>query len=233
MWRYKSLILLLFCFFQAFFVNAQSEETEQEIDTTKKKIIEVGLAFDYLKLHTLALDNSEKWEAAFNITLFNHYALIAEAGMSSLSPEDAYFNADYTAEGTYYRVGFDYQTNINPSNLIMFGVRYAGSNYSENINYQTTNPLFEGQSGEIIRDELFAHWYEFVLTSEKSIRRIFKQEIKDFLSLGFKFRLKTYLTYSQFELAETKQIPGFGSTINKLNPEINLYIKFRIPILKN
>jgi len=233
MLKSKTLLLLLFCALQAFLVNAQSEEAELEIDTTKKKIIEVGFTFDYLKLHTLALDNSEKWEGAINVNLFNHYALIAEAGMSTLSPKDAYYNADYISEGTYYRVGFDYQTNINPTNLIMFGLRYSGSKYSENIIYNTTNPLFEGQSGEIRREELFAHWYELVITSEKTVRRIFKNDIKDFLSLGFKFRLKSYLKYSQFELAETKHISGFGDTINKLNPEINLFIKFRIPILKN
>ncbi|WP_236664904.1 DUF6048 family protein [Marivirga atlantica] len=233
MLKSKTLLLLLFCSLQAFLVNAQSEETEQEIDTTKKKVIEVGLTFDYLKLHTLALDNSKKWEGAFNINLLNHYALIVEAGMSTLSPKDAYYNANYISEGTYYRLGFDYQTNINPTNLIMFGLRYSGSNYSENITYSTTNPLFEGQIGEIKREELFAHWYELVITSEKNVRRIFKNDIKDFLSLGFKFRLKSYLKYSQFELAETKQIPGFGSTVNKLNPEVNLFIKFRIPILKN
>ncbi len=239
MWRSKLIILAALLYFAgAYHSTAQNMEEDslqnslQDSTVVIKKVIEVGFAFDYLKLHTLALDDREKWEAAANITLFNHYSFIAELGTASLSPDDAYDNADYTSEGNYYRVGFDYQFNINPTNLFMLGLRYAAADYTEDVSFATNNPLFGGQSGEVYREELFAQWYELVISSEKMIKRIFKQDIKDILSLGFKFRLKSFLDNPQFDYVETKYIPGYGGTINKINPEVNLYLKLRIPVLK-
>jgi len=242
MWKYRARLLILLIGFYVcnFRLSAQTEQamsepTEQEADSVivSKKIIEIGLAFDYLKLHTLALDESEKWEAALNVTFLDKYALIAAFGLAALSPEDAYENATYLSDGEYLRLGIDYQTYLNPSNLIMLGIRYSVAQYDEYIDFRSTNPLFEAQTGNITRESLEASWLELVLTSEKVIKRILKKEIKDFLAIGFKARLKGNLSNSQFNFVETKYIPGYGGTVNRLNPEINLYLKFRIPLLKN
>jgi hypothetical protein len=55
-------------------------------------------------------------------------------------------------------------------------------------------------------------------------------DLPDILSIGFKFRLKALQDYDNFADFEVKNIPGYGQTNITLNPEFNLYIKFRIPV---
>jgi hypothetical protein len=212
--------------------NSFGQETQIEIDQTKKTdIIGIGISFDYLKLHTLLLDDREKWEVAFNISVKNKINLIAEAGIATLMPEDAFKNANYTIDGNYGRFGLDYILQVNADNHFMLGLRYSVSNYNESILYTSENPIFDAQTGSIERNNLSANWLEFVVTSEKRINKIFKSPIKDFLHLGFKVRIKSNLSYTKFEFADTQQLPGYGLTNTKINPEINLYLKIRLGLL--
>lgn len=206
-------------------VDAKTPEIEEE-----PQRLSLGIAFDYLKLHTLLLDESEKWEGAVNLLVLDKVSLIGEYGIAELTPEEAYKNAEYKSEGNYYRIGFDYHMTVVPNNFLMLGLRYARSSFNENINYEIGNPLFENELGELIREDLSATWYEFVLTSEKKVKKIRKKDIPDFLSIGFKFRLKSLQVYDDFPDYEVKNIPGYGRTNAKLNPEFNLYLKFRIPV---
>jgi hypothetical protein len=229
--KYKFFIILLAAIL-LFEQNSFAQETETGDDQTKKtKVIGVGLSFDYLKLHTLLLDDAEKWEVALNLSIKNKINLIAEVGIATLMPEDAFKNADYTVDGNYGRFGLDYILQINADNHFMVGLRYSLSNYNESILYTSANPIFEDQIGNIQRSNLSANWLEFVVTSEKRINRIFKSPINDFLRLGFKVRLKSNLNYSKFKFANTQLLPGYGLTNTKLNPEINLYIKIRLGLI--
>lgn len=233
MLKYKLVSLIVFFLFGMNLAAAQDsteENTNQEISDEPVQKLEVGIAFDYLKLHTLLLDESEKWEGAVNFKVYNKVSAVGSFGMAKLSPKDAYKNAQYKSEGNYYRVGLDYHLTINPSNSMFLGLRYAQSSFEENISYEIGNALFENEKGELNRNNLNANWYEFVLTSEKRIRKIGKKNIPDFLSIGFKFRLKSLLAYDDFPIFEVKNIPGYGQTNIRFNPEFNLYIKFRIPI---
>ncbi len=213
------------------------EEAKEEIviptDTTDivSNKLRIGLAIDYLKLHTLLIDESEKWEAAINFRIYEKVSIVGAYGLASLQPKEGFRNADYNSEGSYFRMGLDYHLTVIPGNFLILGVRYSQASYQESINYQILNPLFNPVLDNISRQNLSATWYEFVLTSEKEIRNLFKREIPNFLSVGFKFRLKTALDYSQFERADTYIIPGFGLTNANINPEFNLYLKFRIDLL--
>ena len=226
MLKYK----LIFFFFLAscFTVSAQSVS-----DSIPKKpqLLSIGISPDYLKLHTLLLDESEKWEAAVNLTLLEKVSFVGEYGIAKLTPEDAYKNAVYISEGSYFRVGADYHLTVIPSNYLLFGIRYSRSTYDESIDYTSENPIFPNTSGSVDRSSLTAQWFELVISSEKKVKRLFKKDIPDFLSLGFRLRLKSYLDYEEFEIYETKEIPGYGMTNTSLNPEINLYLKFKINLL--
>lgn len=197
----------------------------------RPQVVTLGISPDYLKLHTLLLDESEKWEAAVNLTLFEKVSIVGEYGIAQLTPEDAYKNATYISEGNYFRVGADYHLTVIPSNYLLLGFRYSQSTYDESIDYISENPLFPNTIGSIDRGSLSAQWFELVISSEKKVKRLFKKDIPDFLSLGFRLRLKSYLDFEDFETYPTKHIPGYGMTNTSLNPEINLYLKFRINLL--
>lgn len=233
MLKYKLLYLILIFPVLMNQTNAQDsiavEANESEISEEAQKL-SIGIAFDYLKLHTLLIDESEKWEGAINLRILDRVSVIGEYGIAQLTPEEAYKNSEYKSEGDYYRIGFDYHLTVIPNNFLFLGLRYAQSSFSENIAYEIGNPIFENESGQLNRENLSATWYEFVLTSEKKIRKIAKKDIPDLLSIGFKFRLKSLQEYDNFDDFEVKHIPGYGQTNIKLNPEFNLYIKFRIPV---
>lgn len=216
-------------------ITGQEEEKEEIViptDTSKATSkLSIGIAIDYLKLHTLLIDESEKWEAAINFRVFEKVSLVGAYGLASLKPQEGYRNADYESSGDYFRLGLDYHLTVIPGSYLILGARYSQAQYDESINYQILNPLFNPTTDNISRQGLSASWFEFVLTSEKKIRNLFKQEIPDFLSVGFKFRLKTALDYPQFERADTYIIPGFGLTNANINPEFNLYLKFRLNLL--
>ncbi|WP_375580409.1 DUF6048 family protein [Marivirga tractuosa] len=210
--------------------TGEVEEVEEVENTETAQKLSIGIAFDYLKLHTLLIDESEKWEGAVNFRILDKVSVIGEYGIAELTPEEAYKNSEYTSEGNYFRIGLDYHFTVIPNNFLFLGIRYAQSSFNENIVYEIGNPVFENDRGEISRNNLNTTWYEFVLTSEKKVRKIRKMDIPDILSIGFKFRLKSLQEYDTFNDFEVKNIPGYGRTNIKLNPEFNLYVKFRIPV---
>lgn len=214
---------------QAVGQDSTAVETNESAIAEKAQKLSIGIAFDYLKLHTLLIDESEKWEGAVNFKIMDRVSVIGEYGIAELTPKEAYKNSDYKSEGDYYRIGLDYHLTVIPNNFLFIGLRYAQASFSENVSYEIGNPIFENETGELNRNNLSATWYEFVLTSEKKIRTIRRKEIPDFLSIGFKFRLKSLQEYNDFDNFEIKNIPGYGQTNIKLNPEFNLFIKFRIP----
>ncbi|MGM0581119.1 MAG: DUF6048 family protein [Bacteroidota bacterium] len=233
MLKYKLFYLILFLPFmmnQAISQDSTNVETNEVENTEKVQNLSIGFAFDYLKLHTILIDESEKWEGALNFRILDKVSVIGEYGIAELTPEEAYKNSEYKSEGNYYRIGLDYHMTVIPNNFLLLGLRYAQSSFNEHINYEIGNPVFENETGELNRENLSATWYEFVLTSEKKIRKIRKKDIPDFLSIGFKFRLKSLHENDDFDNFEVKNIPGYGRTNMKFNPEFNLYIKFRIPV---
>lgn len=205
-------------------------ETDEVADTVKAQNLSIGFSFDYLKLHTLLIDESEKWEGSVNLRVMDKVSVIGEFGIAELTPEEAYKNSEYISQGQYYRVGIDYHITVKPNNYLLLGLRYSTSSFNEKISYEIGNPIFPNETATINRNGLNATWYEFVLTSEKKVQRILKKEIPDFLSIGFKFRLKSLQEYDAYDDFEVKNIPGYGRTNINLNPEFNLYIKFRIPV---
>jgi len=227
MLKYKLLYLF---FFSSIIVNQAFSQDSTEVKDEKAQNLSIGIAFDYLKLHTLLVDESEKWEGAVNFRILDKVSVIGEYGIAELSPQDAYENSEYQSAGGYFRIGLDYHLTVVPNNFLMLGFRFAQSSFDERISYEIGNPIFENEFGELNRENLSATWYEFVVTSEKKVKKIRKKDIPDFLSIGFKFRLKSLQEYDNFPDFEVKNIPGYGRTNMKLNPEFNLYIKFRIPV---
>jgi len=234
MLKYKLISLILFFSFLANQTVAQ-DSTDVNLNRADSSLqiqkLSIGVTFDYLKLHTLLIDQSEKWEAAVNFRILEKVSVIGEYGIAELTPEESYKNSDYKSEGNYFRVGLDYHMTVIPNNFLLLGLRYSQSSFNENIAYEIGNPIFKNETGQLKRNNLSAYWFEFVLTSEKKIRKIRKRDIPDFLSIGFKFRLKSLQEYDNFDDFEVKNIPGYGRTNIKLNPEFNLYIKFRIPVI--
>lgn len=231
MLKYKYLTLFVITGFLSC-PHASLSQNEEEVDSLieRQDKLSIGASFDYLKLHTLLIDESEKWEAAVNLKFYERASIVGEYGIATFRPEEDYKNADYLSEGNYYRAGVDYHFNITPANYLLLGLRYSEATYDEYITYNIENPIFPNETDNVERENLQAQWFEFVISSEKEVKKIFKKDIPDFLTLGFRLRLKSFLEYEKFEKIETKRIPGYGMTNTSLNPEINLYVKLRLNI---
>lgn len=235
MLKYKSIIYTASCLLfsvTAFSQTATSESASNDsILNSDKNSIQVGLTFDYLKLHHLITTGNKKFEGALNIAFRDKYHLIGSYGTANVSSESLYKNANNKVEGNYIRLGIDYSFSVNPDNRLMLGLRYAQSNFNEVIQYKISNPLFENETGTINRENSNASWFEIVLTTEKRLNRILNMDLNNMLAVGMKFRLKSGLNYTAYDFAPTKYVAGYGLTNTKINPEINLYIKFRFQLL--
>ncbi|MFY0626864.1 MAG: hypothetical protein JXR07_11240 [Reichenbachiella sp.] len=202
-------------------IIAGYDESQIDTDTVVYPFFSSGaILFDYGKLIGLALDTESKYEIGTQIDFKNKIIVVGEFGIATLEPNGAYQNASYSSEGYYYRFGLGYKYDMNPKNNFVFTARYGRSKYSDNgeVNIQSASRLFDPLVEPFDRETSIATWYELVLSSET---RMWKG-----LYLGFHIRLRILDKYDEQEPLDVYSIPGYGRTIDKTIPALNLYVKY-------
>lgn len=188
-------------------------------------ISSLDVNFDYLNLYTYALDNRQRLEAGAGIMIKDRFYLNGSYGESYYASDRAYRNGDMISEGSFMRFGIDYKVNITPKAYLMLGAKYGMADFSSELHFEVFNPLFEDLSSSVKANNLSAQWYEIILTSE--------QEFFANVWLGWNVRAKRIISYTDFkeeDIINVYQIPGFGRTLGNWTGEINLLIKYRIPL---
>ena len=202
-------------------------------DTTiieNQKLIRPSVYFDYGKLITRLIGYEDKIEGAASLLFLEQYELIGEIGQASLSPAESYTNGNYTSEGTYYRFGGGYLGTFKSNFAIGLGARYGVSKFRDYgfIEIEGESGIDNSYKRRFERNNLEARWWELVVTSEKKIR--FNKDnlpawYNNLLSIGFNIRMRFLVTYDKITPIDVYSIPGYGKSIDKSTPVVNLFVK--------
>ena len=209
--------------------------TAQTRDTTKVVYPErygLRVGVDLHRLTKSLYDSNYKGlEVVADYRLSNRFYIAGEIGNEEKTVDDDRLN--FTTKGTYFKVGFDYNSFENwldMENMIYVGMRYGVSSHSQTLNtykiYDPTNYYGETiiTSGEKF-DGLNASWLEVIGG--------IKAEIFNNVYLGFSVRLNYLVKKKKPDNFDNLYIPGFNRTYDgKFGAGLNYSLSYFIPIYK-
>ncbi len=203
-------------------VEAPAVEKTPSDSLSYPMLSSVSVLYDYGKLAGMLLETESKQEVGAQIEFKNKIVLVGEYGLAVLEPNGAYQNAEYVSSGYYYRVGAGYKISMKAKNNFIFTFRYGQSFYSDegNISIHSPTGIYDSFVEPFDREETKADWFEVVMSSET---RMWKG-----LFLGFHLRLRIMNDYVEREPLDVYSIPGYGRTIDKTIPALNLYVRYAI-----
>ena len=219
--------IALLCF--SFAGTAQTKDTAKVV-YPERYGLRVGV--DLHRLTKSLYDSNYKGlEVVADYRLSNRFYIAGEIGNEEKTVDDDRLN--FTTKGTYFKVGFDYNSFENwldMENMIYVGMRYGVSSHSQTLNtykiYDPTNYYGETilTSGEKF-DGLNASWLEVIGG--------IKAEIFNNVYLGFSVRLNYLVTNKKPDNFDNLYIPGFNRTYDgKFGVGLNYSLSYFIPIYK-
>jgi hypothetical protein len=185
-------------------------------------------------LRTVLQDDYSGFEVIGDFRLTDKIYLAGEIGIEERTGSDDFI--DVTSQGTYLKVGFDYNLYrnwLNMDNMIFAGFRLGGSAFSQTLNsysiYDVNNQYWDGtvtiDSSEEF-DGLSATWAELVFG--------IKAELVNNLYMGLNVQLKGRITESEPDNFENLWIPGFNRTFDSgvFGWGFGYTLSYRIPVYK-
>lgn len=170
-------------------------------------------------------------EVVGDYRLTRRFYIAGELGNEDKTVDDDRVN--FTTKGTYFKVGFDYNSFENwldMENMIYVGMRYSVSSFSQTLNsykiYDPTNYYGETivNSGEKFSG-LNASWVEVIGG--------IKAELFNNFYMGFSLRLNYLVSNKKPANFDNLYIPGFNRTYDgKFGAGFNYTISYFIPIYK-
>lgn len=214
--------------------NAQEKKTVVK-DSIKPKTERYGLrvGVDLFKLTRSFYETDYRGiELVGDYRLTRRHFLAAEIGNEDKTVDEDQLN--FTTQGTYLKVGFDYNTYQNwldMENIISVGLRYGVSSFSQRLNsYEIYNPNpYFGQAPVIVSGEEFsglsAQWVEVVAGM--------KAEVFNNVFIGFSFRLNRLISQNKPSGFDNLYIPGYNRTYNgEFGVGFNYTVSYFIPLYK-
>ena len=209
--------------------NAQTKDTAK-VMYPERYGLRVGV-----DLHKIARSFYEKDYRGFEVVgdyrLSKRFYIAGEIGNEDKTVDDDRMN--FTTKGTYFKVGFDYNSFENwldMENMIYAGMRYGVSSFSQTLNsytiYDPTNYYGENTiiSGAEF-DGLNASWLEVVGG--------IKAELFNNVYLGFSVRLNYLVSNKKPDNFDNLFIPGYNRTYDgKFGAGFNYTLSYFIPIYK-
>ena len=182
----------------------------------------VGFVLDYGKFAGLILETESRYEIGAQVEFRNQWFVVGEFGFGTLTPKNAYVNANYKSTGSYYRLGLGYKIDMNQKNNAFLSVRYGASSFEDSgvAKIASESGLYEEYLEPFERKDLAANWFEVILTTET---RLWKG-----LYAGMHLRLRIMNEYDKHAPIDVYSVPGYGRTIDKSIPALNLYVKYAL-----
>ena len=225
----------IFLVLLSFLGNAQ-EATEPQKDSIPLKKERYGLRVgaDLFRLTRSFYEKDYRGiELVGDFRLTRSYYLAAEIGNENKTVEETQLN--FTTEGSYLKVGFDYNSYenwLNMENIISIGLRYGVSSFSQTLNsYQVYNPNPYFEEAPVIIDGqkfngLTAQWIEVVAGM--------KAEVFNNIFIGFSFRLNRMVSQKLPDNFDNLYIPGFNRTYNgDFGVGFNYTVSYFLPLYKS
>ena len=209
--------------------NAQTKDTTKVLYPER-----YGLRLG-IDLHKIARTFYEKdyrgLEVVGDYRLTKKFYVAGEIGNEDKTIDDDRLN--FTTKGTYFKVGFDYNSFENwldMENMIYVGMRYGVSSFNHTLNtykiYDPTN--YYGETIITSRakfDNLNASWVEVIGG--------IKAELFNNLYLGFSVRLNYLVSNKKPTDFDNLFIPGYNRTYDgKFGAGFNYTLSYFIPIYK-
>jgi hypothetical protein len=225
----------IFLVLLSFLGNAQ-EATEPQKDSIPLKKERYGLRVgaDLFRLTRSFYEKDYRGiELVGDFRLTRSYYLAAEIGNENKTVEETQLN--FTTEGSYLKVGFDYNSYenwLNMENIISIGLRYGVSSFSQTLNsYQVYNPNPYFEEAPVVIDGqkfngLTAQWIEVVAGM--------KAEVFNNIFIGFSFRLNRMVSQKLPDNFDNLYIPGFNRTYNgDFGVGFNYTVSYFLPLYKS
>lgn len=153
----------------------------------------------------------------------NYYG-VAEFGLLELDTTRE--NYAYSQQGSFYRIGIEYNAIAAKDDLLAIGGRIGSSHFT-----QQASDIYISPTDSIWRDVYFPQipeqshtvfWLELTLGMKVEVFRNFY--------LGWTLRGKAMLFGAKSDHLEPYIIPGFGRGNRKTAASVNYYISYKIPL---
>ncbi|MEO1049496.1 MAG: DUF6048 family protein [Bacteroidota bacterium] len=206
-------------------LNSGFLQAQTDVDTIMVRTSGLAVLLDIGKANSFIADYENKFEAGLHYMMKNGLAVVVEGGSGTLTPNNAFENANYESSGFYGRIGLDYHMHIDATSKFIFGLRYGQSSFDDNFNFIVGSEFWQGFEDSDMRTELDASWFEIGISTETQILR----ESTTQFYLGWHLRWRYLIEYTEFEPVDVYSIPGYGRTVDNSVPAVNLYLKYVIP----
>lgn len=208
-------------------IGSFAQKQEQELNLPQREVfIRPGVdlsRFILPYLNDISVSGFElSLDGEVNYSLFP----TVEFGMNTIKDDNELHN--YSAEGSYWRVGLNYnmlkyQHRLD-QNMFFIGARYARSTYWQ----QATNISFENEWGvlnaNIPKTNLNHTWIEAVIG--------IRGEIYKNIFLGYTIRVKGTLSATDNNNITPYFIPGYGSGKKNIRTGMSFTASYAIPIIR-
>ena len=204
-------------------------------DSIKPKTERYGIRFgvDLFKLTRSFYEKDYQGiELVGDYKLTRKHYIAAEIGSENKTVNDDRVN--FTTNGTYLKVGFDYNAYenwIGMENMVYVGLRYGVSSFSQTLNsYKIYTPYpFSNQNATVISGEKFnglsAQWVEVVAGV--------KAKVFNNIYVGFSFRINKIVSNKVPQEFDNLYIPGFNRTYNgDFGVGFNYTVSYFLPLYK-
>jgi hypothetical protein len=177
-------------------------------------------SLDYLKLVSFALPAETKMEGGLAIITKPNIGISLEFGYAAKMPEEHFKNAEYQVDGLYGRAGLSYHYPFDPNTNFFLGAKYGMSNFQDEATFSIESSLWTPYEDSFKRTGLSGQWVEFIAGSESRFKGNFY--------FGFIFRFRALISHDDFTPLNVYAVPGYGRTMDKTIPALNLYIKYML-----
>tara|TARA_B110000003_G_scaffold206400_1_gene205271 strand:- start:953 stop:1660 length:708 start_codon:yes stop_codon:yes gene_type:complete len=230
----KYFINILACIGLLMSLNAQEAESEIGDSIVVKQKYGLRLGVDLSKItRSLTEKDYMGFEINGDYRLSKNLYIAGEIGSEKKTSTTNYLNS--TAEGTYLKVGVDYNMYTNwagMDNLIYSGMRIGITNFNQTLNSYTiydTNSLTWGENQVVSNNNfsaLSSGWIEIILGV--------KTEVLNNLFLGFNLQIKGRVFETNINNFENIYIPGFGRTYDsgKFGMGFGYSISYLVPMYR-
>jgi hypothetical protein len=208
---------------------SQNKETlQQALDTMKQyRFVPTGIRIGADLIGPVKgqfQNNFSGWEACADVDFYRYYLAIEYGRWArAFGTSDS---AKYTNSGNYWRVGADvnFLKKDPDKNMFFLGLRYARSNFSEQLSVITEDPIWGTLDKDYQNSNISSRWLE--LTTGIRVK------MWKFFWMGYTARFKFGLKSDETAAMLPHDVPGYGSTHRETNWGFNYYILFRIPFRK-
>lgn len=217
-------------FFTCSALLAQLGQSAKDTSTYKDRYgLRVGI--DVVRpIYSAFTDDMSGFEIVGDYRVSKRFYLATELGYRDQTTQEDFFN--FSTKGQYIKVGVDYNAYKNwlgMENMIVVGLRYGLSTFSQSINEYTINadpfvPV-RTESDKVNYDGLTGHWAELVLG--------LKVEVLHNVFLGVSFRGNTLISDKKPENFKNLYIPGFERVfVNNNGFSFNYTVSYLIPLYR-